>query len=560
MGIYVNPGNESMKRAVGSEIYVDKTGLLKVLNKSIGTEHCYFAVSRCRRFGKTMAAGMIDAYYSRGCDSKELFAPYEIAKDPDFGKHLNQYNVIHFDAASFQLEAPSPEEVVPLIDKTLLGEMLEEFPWLKEKQLASTAQAMREVYNKEKHKFVVVIDEYDCITRDAADNEELVLGFLQYVRKFFKTEESKQFLALGYITGILPIKKIKGESALNVFTEYTMTEPGELLPFFGFTREEVESLCARYGADPQGLRNWYDGYYMYGSAPGKTEEEGEDGEDGCIRLVNSRFKRLKHIYNPNSVVESFRNDSLISYWKNTGSFDSLRDFIVLNYAGLKEDIVCMLAGERRGVGIIGFQNDVTQFKTKDDVLTCLIHMGYLGYDAYTKEAFIPNAEVAEVFEGALRTGDWDDVADALNNSQALLRAVWDMDEERVAGAIAESHQDYASIIDYHDENALACAIMMSFYTSRADYHVVRELPAGKGFADIAFLPKPGAGHGPRKNPAMLIELKWNRSAKAAIRQIKDRNYAGALKDYHGEILLVGINYTKKTKKYTCRIEKHLPQP
>ncbi len=550
MGTYVNPGNESMQSAVRSEIYVDKTGLLKILNKSIGTEKRYFAVSRCRRFGKTMAAGMIDAYYSRGCDSRELFSAYEIAQYPDFETHLNQYNVVHFDAASFFNRAKSPEDVVPFIDRTLLEEMLEEFPWLEEMHPADTAGAMNLVYKKEHRPFIVVIDEYDCITRDAAENEDLVLGFLRYLRGFFKTEESKQFLALGYITGILPIKKVQGESALNVFSEYTMTGPDELIGYFGFTEREVEGLCRRYGKEARPFHQWYDGYYMYAPVPGAEQEQGEEGTDGSIRIVEQSFQRLWHIYNPNSVVEAISRSRFISFWKNTGSFDSLRNFIILNYAGLKDDVIHMLAGERREVNISTFQNDVTQFKTKDDVLTCLIHMGYLAYDAYRKEAFIPNAEVAEVFEAAIRTGDWDDVAQALNNSNALLRAVRNGEEEKVAKAIAASQQDYASIINLHDENALACAIMMSFYTSRGEYLVIRELPAGKGFADIAFIPRTEG-----KNPAMLIELKWNRSARAAIKQIKDRNYTGALKDYHGELLLVGINYTKKTGKYTCRIEK-----
>ncbi len=550
MGIYVNPGNESMQSVVGSRIYVDKTGLLKVLNKYIGSENRYFSVSRARRFGKTMAAEMIDAYYSRGCQSKELFAPYEIALDKDFEKHLNQYNVVHFDVASFLNRAKSPEDVVPFIERSLLGEMLEEFPYLKESNPPDTPDAMNRVFLHDGVRFIVVIDEYDCITRDAADNEELVLAFLKYLRGFFKTEESRHFLALGYITGILPIKKMRGESSLNNFSEYTMIHPENLVTYFGFTQQELEELCGRYAFSPGDMGSWYDGYYMYASEPGKNMEEGEENEDGSVRLVDGRLKRLWHIYNPNSVVEALQMDALRSFWKNTGGFESLRDFITMNYAGLKDDVVQMLTGGRCRVDITSFQNDVTHFKSKDDVLTCLIHMGYFGYDAHTGEAFIPNREVAEVFEAAVKTGEWDDVGDALRHSDKLLRAVWAMDEDKVAQIIAASHQDYASILEYHDENSLALAIMVSFYTARNQYRVIRELPAGKGFADIAFIPKIQG-----KCPAMLVELKWNRSARAAIRQIKDRNYAGVLSDYHGKILLVGINYTKKTKKYICRIEE-----
>ena len=329
-----------------------------------------------------------------------------------------------------------------------------------------------------------------------------------------------------------------------------MTEPKELQCFFGFAQEEIDGLCKRYGVESEGIRDWYDGYYLYASDQGAEKEEGEDDADGSVRYFKGGFRRLKHMYNPNSVVESFLHGELSSFWKNTGSFASLRDFITLNYAGLKDDIVRMLAGEKIGVDISGFQNDVTQFRTKDDVLACLIHMGYLGYDAYKKEALIPNREVAEVFEAAIKTGDWDDVGDALRRSDELLKAVRGGNGGKVAKAVSESHQDYASIINFHDENALATAIMMSFYTARVDYHVKRELPAGRGFADIVFIPKHQG-----KDPAMIVELKWNRSARAAIKQIKDRSYTGGLSGYHGELILVGINYTKKTGKYTCRIER-----
>ncbi|HAG69489.1 MAG TPA: hypothetical protein DCL38_05900 [Lachnospiraceae bacterium] len=550
MGIYVNPGSESMQSAVNSEIYVDKTGLLSILNRSIGTEKRYYAVSRARRFGKSMAAGMIDAYYSRGCDSKELFAPFEIANDPDFEKYLNKLNVLHFDVATYLNRANSPEDVIPMLDRALLKDMVETFPFLRDKGPESCAEALSLVYNEDNRRFVIIIDEYDCIIRDAAENEELIRDYLKYLRGFFKTEESKQFLALGYITGILPIKKVNGESALNNFIEYTMTDPKGLQSYFGFTQEEINSLCRRYDRDPEDIREWYDGYYMYAAVFDGEGETGRDNEDGSIRELNGSFQRLKHIYNPNSAVNAFMFRELVPYWKNTGSFASLRNFITLNYAGLKDDVVRMLAGERVGVDITGFQNDVTSFKTKDDVLACLIHMGYLGWDALRKEAFIPNREVAEVYEAAIKTGDWDDVGDALRRSNELLKAVWDGDERKVARVISESHQDYASIIDFHDENALATAIMMSFYTARADYYVKRELPAGRGFADIAFIPKVQGRH-----PAMIVELKWNRSARAAIRQVKDKSYEGFLSGYNGEIILVGINYTKKSGRYTCKIEK-----
>ncbi len=532
MGIYVNPGNESFRNDTGGKIYIDKTGLLEILNESIAGPQHFFAVSRARRFGKSMAAGMIDAYYSRGCDSRELFAPYEIAKTESFEKHLNRYNVLHFDVNSFFCSSKCSKELIPLMDETLLTAMQEEFPYLAGRKCVNTAAAMKLVYEHDGIPFVVVIDEWECIIRNAKDDEKLISDYLKYLRGFFKTEESKQFLALGYITGILPIKKVKDESALNNFDEYTMIHPDGLATYFGFTEEEVEKLCAERKIDIDIVRRWYDGYLMY-------PEPKSYGE----------IPDAVHIYNPNSLVLSIQKNTPGSYWKNTSAFEGVNDYIERNEAGLKDDVIAMIAGERRKVNVNTFRNDLTHYKTKDDVLTALIHMGYLGYDTATEEAFVPNEEVREVFESAIRVGDWTDVQDALEHSDELLKATWGGNSKVVAETIAKSQQDYASIINFHDENALACAVMMSYFTARKYYYVKRELPAGRGFADIAFLPRKEGEH-----PAMIVELKWNRSAKAAIKQIRDKEYAGALADYKGELLLVGINYSKKTGKYSCRID------
>ena len=531
MGIYVNPGNESFSCDSGGEIYIDKTGLLKILNKSITGPNHFFAVSRARRFGKSMAAGMLDAYYSRGCDSKELFSGYEIAKDPDFRTHLNKYNVLHIDVSTFLNAARSSDDVIPMMNRRVLKDMREEFSYLDGMDPEDVPEAISLIYKHDNIRFIVILDEWDCIIRDAKDDEKLIMDYLRYLRGFFKTEESKRFLALGYLTGILPIKKVDGESALNNFWEYTMITPGELMPYFGFTENEIEVLCRKYDQILDNVRRWYDGYLML--LPGEWGD-----------------KKQVHVYNPNSIVEAFSRKELSSFWKNTGAFAGLNSYIALNMEGLKDDVTAMLTGERRPVNTGSFQNDLTHFKKKDDVLTALIHMGYLGYDVTTGEAFIPNEEVREVFESAIEAGDWIDVQEALGHSDALLKATWSGEEKKVAEEISRSQQDYASIINFNDENALACAIMMSYYTARKHYYIKREIPAGKGFADVVFIPRNEGTH-----PAMIVELKWNRSAKAAIKQIRDKDYAGALSDYSGEIILVGINYSKKSGKYTCRIEK-----
>lgn len=556
MGMYLDPGNESFRKAINSDIYIDKTGLIEVLNKNIGKEHCYFAVSRARRFGKSMAAGMLDAYYSMGCESREMFASYKISESPDFDKHLNKYHVLHFDMAAFLNEAniyrlrmeslsDSADDgessrirmysnPINLMNDTILKEFRDTYPEWMDQEIMTIPKAVEKVWRSDGHPFVIIIDEWESVIREAKDDKDLIMDYLKYLRGFFKTEESKQFLALGYITGILPIKKFDGESAMNNFTEYTMISPKDLAPFFGFTEDEAAWLNAgKNYMDIEEIRKWYDGYRM-----------------SYVNVTPTGRNRVNlHMYNPNSLVDAYTFGECESYWKNTGAFGGLNHYIAMNMDGMKDAVITMLAGEEYPVDTGTYQNDLTSFRSKDDVLTALIHMGYLGYNPAAKCAFIPNEEVRDIFESAIKVGDWNDISDALRKSDGLLKATWNMDSDKVAAIIEASHQDYTSILTYHDENALALAIMMSYYTARKHYMIIRELPSGKGFADIAFIPKRGVSY-----PAMIVELKWNKNAAAAISQIHNKNYAGKLKDYGGELLLVGINYDKTKKRYLCEIE------
>ena len=520
MGIYFNPGNGSFRQAVRSEIYVDKTGLLEVLNKRIFSESKCVALSHARRFGKSQAAGMIDAYYSKGSDSKELFSGFEIAGKPDFEEHLNKYNVIHLDISSFTDSYRN--DLVEKITETLYEEFAEECPEVDYSKPIQTV--LSHIYKNTKAAFIIIIDEWDCVVRNFADDQELVHRYLQFLHSLFKSEESKTFIALGYITGILPIKKIKNESALNNFSEYTMLQSDEFTPYFGFTKNEVVDICKRFDMNFESVEKWYDGYVISG----------------------------RHMYNPNSVCEAMSRHRLDSFWKNTSSFTTINDLITLNFDGLKEDILTMLSGGYVPVKVNKFQNDLTIINSKDDALTALIHLGYLGYDCEEGEAFMPNYEVSTAFEAALETGNWKEVADTISKCDELLWATIDGEAEKVAEYIELAHDTYTSILKYNDENSLSCAITMAYFTAPAYYNVIRELPSGKGFADIAFIPRKDSGN----KPAMIIELKWDKDADTAIRQIKEKRYTGALSGYEKEIRLVGISYNKDSsdKKHECVIE------
>ena len=392
MGVYFNPSNESYMRARNSRIFLDKTGLIEYLNKRLSTEENCIAVSHARRFGKSHAAGMIDAYYSRGCDSSNLFDDTKIAESADYRKYMNQYHVIHLDISSFWdfYKDNIVEKIVEYICDDIREVYEDKIDYSK-----MIHSVLMSVYRISNIPFVIIIDEWDCVIRNSND-KELVHRYLQFLHSLFKSEESKSFLALAYITGILPIKKIQDESALNNFDEYTMITSEPITQYFGFTQEEVKELCEKYDMDFETAKAWYNGYLI----------------DGM------------HMYNPNSVSMAMNKRRFDSYWRNTSSFTSINTFITMNYAGLKDDIMTMLSGGMVMVDPRSFQNDLSEIHSKDDALTALIHLGYLGYDAAMLSAYIPNYEVTEAFQMALKTGSWKDIAQSISRCDELLMAFY----------------------------------------------------------------------------------------------------------------------------------------
>ena len=334
MGIYFNPGNGSFTEDKNSQIYVDKTELLKFLNKRLKTNGKCIAVSHARRFGKSHAAGMIDAYYSLGSNSSKLFEDTKIASDPDYEKYRNKYNVIHLDISSFwdDYKDNLVEKIVEYIYDDIQEELGDTLDYKKK-----LSYVLMKIYEKTGIPFVIIIDEWDCVIRNSND-QALVHKYLQFLHSLFKSEESKSFLALGYITGILPIKKIEDESALNNFQEYTMLKSRPITEYYGFTEDEVKELCQKYDMDFETMKAWYNGYLI----------------DGM------------HMYNPNSVSMAINYQDFDSYWRNTSAFGTINTFITMNYAGLKEDVLAMLAGEKVMVNTNTFQNDFSMIASKSD--------------------------------------------------------------------------------------------------------------------------------------------------------------------------------------------------
>lgn len=521
MGFYLNPGNKGFWESTRSKIYVDKTNLIACTNNLINTKEKFVCVSRPRRFGKSMTLEMLAAYYSRGCDSAELFKGRKIEKADTFQEHLNQYDVIFLNMQQF-LSRAGKQGMIQYLEQAVLEEIREAYGELFSEQTTVLTEALERIYAKAEKQFVFLIDEWDCVMRERQEAEELQRLYLDFLRNLLKDQP---YVALAYMTGILPIKKYGSHSALNMFFEYSMTDQKELEEYTGFTEEEVRELCERFDMDFRETGSWYDGY---------------------------RFKRFRHIYNPRSVVEAMRCQDFSGYWVSTETYEALKVYMDMDYEGLREDIVQMLGGGCVRVNTRSFQNDMRTFSTKDDVLTLLIHLGYLAYDSKRKEVFIPNKEIIGEFETAMSVSGWTEVMRVLKASEQLLADTLAGNEASVAAGLDKAHGDVASILTYNDENSLGCAIGLAYYSARKDYMLIRELPAGHGFADVVFLPLPSCD-----KPALVVELKYDRTADAAIQQIKDRRYTQALEGYTGEILLVGINYDKgnKNKPHSCVIEK-----
>ena len=519
MGAYINVGNAGFQSARNGE-YVDKSPLIAVINETLFTESRFSCVSRCRRFGKSMAAKMLNAYYDQSCDSRLLFADLKIANDSSFDKHLNKYPVIYLDMSDFVSEKESG--IADKMDAVVLEDVSHAYPDIPAEPKEKLASYLLRISEVKKQQFIFIIDEWDAICREYEPGTQEMDDYVDWLRKMFKTGNAVRVFAGVYMTGILPIKKYKTQSALNNFTEYSMVIPGRLAGYFGFTKPEVEALCQKHNMDYGEVEKWYDGYQL-GNVPS--------------------------VFNPNSVMKAISNDWCTSYWASTAAYDTVAHYIQMNYDGLKDDVIKMLGGGRCKVDPSGFQNDMSDIRNKNDVFTVLIHLGYLAFDRVNRECYIPNYEVSGEMVNAVRSSHWDVVAVALDKSEQLLQAVLDGDADAVAKGVDAAHDENTSILSYNDENSLACVLSIAFYYAKNDYTFHREFPSGKGFADLVLMPRKKSD-----KPAILLELKKDMSVHAAIEQIHDKEYQGKVSQYDGRVILVGINYDSKLKKHECIIE------
>ena len=524
MGRFVNPDNSAFQVALNSKIYVDKTELLEYTNSILGSSEAYICNSRPRRFGKSYAANMLTAYYSKGCDSKEMFSGLAISKIPDFEKHLNKYDVIHIDMQWFLTNCSDVNMVISFVTKSILNELHALYPSILLSGEETLSAVLSLIYDQTGYKFVIIIDEWDVLIRDESSNTSVLNAYINFLRGLFKGTEPTKYILLAYLTGILPIKKETTQSALNNFDEFTMISASNLAPYVGFTEDEVKALSEQYHQDFDKVKKWYNGYLLSG----------------------------QQIYNPKAVVSVMLRHEFKSYWSETASYETIVPLINMNYDGLKSAIIEMLSGISVKVNTNSFKNDATTIQNKDDVLTYMIHLGYLGYDQNRKMAFVPNEEIRQELSTAVESKKWNDLLEFQQKSINLLNATLDMDTQTVSELIEKIHSEYTSVIAYHDENSLSSVLTIAYLSSMQYYFKpIRELPTGRGFADFVYIPKPEYTH---DYPALIVELKWNKNAQTALQQIKDKKYSDSILNYTGNILLVAINYDKNSKTHQCLIE------
>ena len=533
MGIYINKGNNAFRDIVIHE-YVDKTSLIPLVNATLNSENRYSCVTRCRRFGKSMAAKMLCAYYDKSCDSRELFHGLKAEQDSSFETYLNKYSVLYLDVTSFTARPEVRTTLVRTIQETIINEVKEAFPDVKYDDNSDLMDVLSSIHQATGEKFFFIIDEWDAICREFPERKRMkgdpgvvtptILDeYVMLLRRLFKTQASDEVFAGAYLTGILPVKKYNTESALNNFCEYTMIRPGKMSNALGFTHEEVEMLCHKHGMDMTEMERWYDGY---------------------------RIGKASRMFNPYSVMKAINNEEYGSYWTSTGAYDSVKTYIQMNFEGLKDDIIRMLAGERVYVDTTEFTNDMHIVRSKNDVLTVLIHLGYLAYDDSEQECYIPNKEVADEMNNAIKGTEWAPLAKTVQNSKILLNDTIACNEQAVSRAIDLAHDENTSILAYNDENSLACVLSIAYIWAKNEYIIHREYATGKGYADLVMIPRRNVA-----KPALVVELKFNHTADTAIDQIKRKEYPAKIAEYTGDILLVGISYDKETKLHECKIEK-----
>ncbi len=519
MNYYLNKSSD-FESYVNDTIFIDKSLLISTTNYNLSKPSSKFmCVTRPRRFGKTMALSMLNAYYSKGCDSKEIFEKLNISKDNTYLDHLNKHNVIWIDMANLYTDIDDKDNFVKKLKLNILRDLKNYYTDIDFTDL-TLGESIVEINSKLKEKFIFFIDEWDVIFREQEDNTKLCDEYIDFLRNLFKSSNVSSCIDLVYMTGILPIKRYRSESALNMFREYNMIRPSGLESYFGFTENETKELCVKYDMDFNMVKEWYNGYHL----------------------------KNTDVYNPKSVCEAIFDHCCADYWVNTSARESVMEYMNYDNGALKDLIAKMITGEEIDVDVRKFDNDLTKIDSSDAALTVLIHLGYLAYDEDRGKCYIPNHEIKEEFIISIDKLKWNNIYNPISSSKDLLERTLEGDTEYINETLDRNHNELATIFNKNKEDVLGIIVYISYYHAKKYYEIIKEANTTKGRADLVFKPK-NNNHIP-----FIIELKADDSALNAIKQIKSKEYFDALGDYHGKVMLIGINYDSKLLKHDTKIE------
>ena len=548
MGDFLNPCNGNsftiLAKRKDRYLFVDKTDFIEITNKRLDEDDRFIAVTRPRRFGKTVTADMLLAYYSKAYAEQRIFDNLKISGKDSYTEYLNKYDVIYIDMNSIKSlfqsysnkkqKADGVNDLVDYLEYSIINELKSgnEFSeCLKKNQIENTGllEALLAINKEFNTRFILIMDEWDLIYRDYRDDNALQEKFIELLRGLFKSKSGQACFALVYLTGILPIKKYNSQSALNVFKEYNMLRPVPYEKYFGFTEEEIDEIVKSPSCriTRQELKDWYEGYRLNGI----------------------------DIYNPNSVVSAVTDGVCQSYWSGTSSNEEVVRLINTDFQGIREDIINLIEGDEVTFSCANFQNDMVNIKDKNDVFSLLVCLGYLGcsetQNQYRKAAYVPNAEIKAVLIDIVREQNWYERMETIRRSENLLKAIKELDGTAAAALIQEIHNSSSvALPDYNDEESLTYCVMTGLlWSTLDDYSWHREDQAGKGRVDLVYEPIT------RKHPLILIEFKYDGSAEDAIAQIKTQEYFKRYTGQYRSIIIVGINYSTKTKDHQCLIEK-----
>ena len=535
MGIYVNSKNAYAlyKKETAKPYFVDKTVLLKELFPLVEEGSHYLCITRPRRFGKTVMANMVASFFSKGHRANDVFQNLQIYQDKDYEKYLNKYTVIHIMFNDLPRNCNSYKQYIERIEETLIKDLKKEYPDMPIDDQNAVWDTLLEIYaEKQDINIVFVFDEWDFIFHQKFVTEDDKLSYLQFLRNLLK---DRPYIALVYMTGILPIAKYSSGSELNMFAEFTMTTEQRFSEYFGFTDEEVDGLYLRYIENcastkmvtRDDLREWYDGYHT---------------------------RKGERLYNPRSIVLSLSNNNTGNYWTSSGPYDEIFYYIENNIADVREDLALMVSGIPVPAKIQEYAATSMNLQTRDEIFSAMVVYGFLTYE--NGKVMIPNKELMNKFADMLKKeASLGYVHRLAKESDRMLRATLAGDTETMAEILELAYDTEIPLLSYNDETELTAVVNLVYLSARDNYRVEREDKSGVGDVDFIFYPVN------RDADGIILELKVDHSPDEAIRQIKDKKYIlrftgklGEERKCAGRILAVGISYNKKQKKHACKVE------